>query len=72
VRSSLPATLRSTAAPSIVTSISSASRVSRSGRRNGYFGINRTRYLSTVHLAYHEAIALVLAGLLLARSIDET
>ncbi len=38
---------------------------------NGVFGINRTRYLSTLHLAYHEAIALVLAGLLLARSIDE-
>jgi predicted DNA-binding transcriptional regulator YafY len=40
-------------------------------QEDGYFGINRTRYLSTVHLAYHEAIALVLAGLLLARSIDE-
>jgi proteasome accessory factor B len=40
-------------------------------QENGHFGINRTRYLSTVHLAYHEAIALVMAGLLLARSIDE-
>lgn len=38
---------------------------------NGQFGINRTRYLSTLHLTYHEAIALVLAGLLLSRSIDE-
>lgn len=37
---------------------------------NGHFGINRTRYLSTLHLTYHEAIALVMAGLLLSRSID--
>jgi proteasome accessory factor B len=40
-------------------------------QENGYFGINRTRYLSTLHLTYHEAIALLLAGLLLSRSIDE-
>ena len=38
---------------------------------NGHFGINRARYLSTLHLTYHEAIALVMAGLLLSRSIDE-
>lgn len=37
---------------------------------DGHFGINRTRYLSTLHLTYHEAIALVLAGLLLSRSFD--
>lgn len=40
-------------------------------QENGQFGINRTRYLSTLHLTYHEAIALVLAGLLLSRSIDK-
>ena len=40
-------------------------------QENGHFGINRTRYLSTFHLTYHEAIALVMAGLLLSRSIDE-
>ncbi len=38
---------------------------------NGRFGINRTRYLSTVHLTFHEATALVMAGLLLSRTIDE-
>jgi proteasome accessory factor B len=38
---------------------------------DGRFGINRTRYLSTVHLSFHEAIALMLAGLLLSRTIDE-
>lgn len=38
---------------------------------NGHFGINRTRYLGTLHLTYHEAIALVLAGLLLSRSFDK-
>jgi proteasome accessory factor B len=37
----------------------------------GHFGINRTRYLATVRLTFHEAIALVLAGLLLSRTIDE-
>ena len=40
-------------------------------QKDGRFGINRTRYLTPVHLTFHEAIALVLAGLLLARSIDE-
>lgn len=38
---------------------------------DGRFGINRTRYISTVNLSFHEAIALVLAGLLLSRTIDE-
>jgi len=37
----------------------------------GYFGINRTSYLAAIRLSFHEAIALVLAGLLLARTIDE-
>jgi predicted DNA-binding transcriptional regulator YafY len=37
----------------------------------GRFGLNRTRYLATVRLSYQEAIGLVLAGLLLARSLDE-
>ncbi len=40
-------------------------------QKDGRFGMNRTRYLTTVHLAFHEAIALTLAGLLLARTIDE-
>jgi proteasome accessory factor B len=40
-------------------------------QQDGRFGINRTRYLATVRLSYQEAIALVLAGLLLARTLDE-
>ncbi len=40
-------------------------------QKDGRFGMNRTRYLTTVHLTFHEAIALTLAGLLLARTIDE-
>ncbi|MFZ0544769.1 MAG: WYL domain-containing protein [Candidatus Promineifilaceae bacterium] len=40
-------------------------------QQNGRFGINRTRYLATVRLSFHEATALVLAGLLLSRTIDE-
>ena len=38
---------------------------------DGHFGINRTRYLAAIRLSFHEAIALVLAGLLLSRTIDE-
>ncbi len=38
---------------------------------DGRFGINRTRYLATVRLNFHESIALVLAGLLLSRTIDK-
>ena len=38
---------------------------------DGRFGINRTRYISTINLSFHEAIALVLAGLMLSRTIDE-
>jgi predicted DNA-binding transcriptional regulator YafY len=40
-------------------------------QQEGRFGINRTRYLAAVRLSYQEAITLVLAGLLLARSMDE-
>ena len=40
-------------------------------QENGLFGINRTRYQTTVRLTYHESVALVLAGLLLARTFDE-
>ena len=40
-------------------------------QKDGRFGMNRTRYLTTVHLSFHEAIALTLAGLLLSRTIDE-
>jgi predicted DNA-binding transcriptional regulator YafY len=40
-------------------------------QQDGRFGLNRTRYLLTVRLAYQEAIALVLAGLLLSRTLDE-
>jgi proteasome accessory factor B len=40
-------------------------------QENGTFGIVRTRYQSTIRLNYHESVALVLAGLLLARTFDE-
>jgi predicted DNA-binding transcriptional regulator YafY len=40
-------------------------------QENGFFGINRALYQSTVRLTYHESVALVLAGLLLARTFDE-
>jgi proteasome accessory factor B len=40
-------------------------------QHEGRFGINRTRYLAPVRLLFHEAIALVLAGLLLSRTVDE-
>lgn len=39
-------------------------------QKDGRFGINRTRYLPDISLTFHEAIALVLAGLLLSRTID--
>ena len=38
---------------------------------DGHFGINHTRYLATLRFSFHEALALVLAGLLLSRTIDE-
>jgi len=37
----------------------------------GFFGVNRTDYLASIHVSFHEAIALVLAGLMLSRVIDE-
>lgn len=40
-------------------------------QEDGIYGINRTRYQTTVRLTYNESVALVLAGLLLARTIDE-
>jgi proteasome accessory factor B len=40
-------------------------------QENGAFGIDRAHYQSTVRLTYHESVALVLAGLLLARTFDE-
>lgn len=40
-------------------------------QENGRYGINRTRYQTTFHFSYQESIALVLAGLLLSRTIDE-
>ena len=40
-------------------------------QEGGIYGINRAAYLASVRLTYHEAMALVLAGLLLARTIDE-
>src|SRR6185503_16007240 len=40
-------------------------------QENGIFGINRTRYQTTVRFTYYESVALVLAGLLLARTFDE-
>jgi proteasome accessory factor B len=40
-------------------------------QEGGRFGLNRTRYLASVRLSYQEAMALVLAGLLLAHTLDE-
>ena len=40
-------------------------------QEHGLFRINREHYQSTVRLTYHESVALALAGLLLARTIDE-
>ncbi len=37
----------------------------------GRFGIQHTRYLATVRLTFHEAMALALAGLMLSRALDE-
>lgn len=37
----------------------------------GCFGLIRTRYLATIRLSYHEAMALVLAGLQLTRTLDK-
>lgn len=40
-------------------------------QKDGRFGINRATYKATIQFSFHEAIALVLAGLLLTRTIDE-
>jgi predicted DNA-binding transcriptional regulator YafY len=40
-------------------------------QEHGIFRINRARYQMTVRLTFHESVALVLAGLLLARTFDE-
>jgi proteasome accessory factor B len=40
-------------------------------QNDGRFGLNRSAYLAPIRLSFHEAIALVLAGLLLSRTIDE-
>ena len=40
-------------------------------QQEGRFGLNRTRYLATIHLSYHEALALSLAGLQLTRILDK-
>ena len=40
-------------------------------QEQGVFGVDRTRYQTTVRLTYHESMALALAGLLLARTFDE-
>lgn len=40
-------------------------------QENGVFRIDRTHYQTTIRLTYHESVALVLAGLLLARTFDE-
>lgn len=40
-------------------------------QQEGKFGLVRARYLATVRLSYHEAMALVLAGLQLTRTLDK-
>ncbi len=40
-------------------------------QENGRFGINRSRYLASIRLSFQEAIALVLAGLLLSRTVED-
>jgi proteasome accessory factor B len=40
-------------------------------QEGGCYGLIRTRYLTTIRLSYQESMALVLAGLLLARTLDE-
>ena len=40
-------------------------------QENGRFGINRSRYLASIRLWFQEAIALVLAGLLLSRTVED-
>ncbi len=40
-------------------------------QQTGAFGVDRTRYMANLRLSFHEAMALVLAGLLLARMTTE-
>jgi proteasome accessory factor B len=40
-------------------------------QQDGQFGLDRSSYLATVRLSYQEAISLALAGLLLARTLNE-
>jgi len=40
-------------------------------QENGRFGINRTGYQANVRLTFHEATALVMAGLLLSRTVSD-
>ncbi|MBE2201754.1 MAG: transcriptional regulator [Anaerolinea sp.] len=40
-------------------------------QEDGRYGINRTRYLANIRLTFHEAMSLVMAGLLLSRTVDE-
>lgn len=40
-------------------------------QEDGRYGINRTSYLANVRLTFHEAMSLVMAGLLLSRTVDE-
>ncbi len=40
-------------------------------QHNGAFGVDRTRYMANLRLSFQEAMALVLAGLLLARMTTE-
>ncbi|MCA9961704.1 MAG: transcriptional regulator [Anaerolineales bacterium] len=39
-------------------------------QEDGRYGINRTSYLANVRLTFHEAMSLVMAGLLLSRTVD--
>lgn len=40
-------------------------------QENGRFGINRSRYLASIRLSFQEAMVLVLAGLLLSRTVED-
>jgi proteasome accessory factor B len=40
-------------------------------QNEGHFGLDRSAYLAPIRLSFQEAMALVLAGLLLSRTIDE-
>ncbi len=40
-------------------------------QQNGVFGVDRTRYMANLRVSFHEAMALVLAGLLVGRMTTE-